>query len=60
MKHAIEALSDAMLWELESFGIQIILIEPGAIPTHPLYARAAAANARGRASESQHVTQALC
>ena len=32
-KHAVEALSDAMRWELAPFGIQVILIEPGAIRT---------------------------
>ena len=28
-KHAVEALSDAMRWELAPFGIQVALIEPG-------------------------------
>jgi NAD(P)-dependent dehydrogenase (short-subunit alcohol dehydrogenase family) len=32
-KHAVEALSDAMRWELAPFGIRVILIEPGAIRT---------------------------
>jgi NADP-dependent 3-hydroxy acid dehydrogenase YdfG len=32
-KHAVEALSDAMRWELAPFGIPVILIEPGAIRT---------------------------
>jgi NADP-dependent 3-hydroxy acid dehydrogenase YdfG len=33
-KFALEAMSDAMRVELESFNIQVILIEPGAIKTH--------------------------
>lgn len=32
-KHAIEALSDAMRNELRSFGVDVVLIEPGAINT---------------------------
>lgn len=32
-KHAVEALSDAMRWELTPFGIEVILIEPGEIKT---------------------------
>lgn len=33
-KFALEALSDALRWELEPFNIQVILIEPGAIKTN--------------------------
>ena len=32
-KHAVEALSDAMRIELKSFGIPVVLIEPGTIRT---------------------------
>ena len=32
-KFAIEALSDALRWELAPFGIQVVLIEPGPIRT---------------------------
>ncbi len=32
-KHAVEAISDAMRLELYPFGIQVVLIEPGYIPT---------------------------
>jgi NAD(P)-dependent dehydrogenase (short-subunit alcohol dehydrogenase family) len=33
-KHAIEAISDAMRMELAQFGIHVVLIEPGFIPTN--------------------------
>lgn len=33
-KFALEALSDALRWELQPFNIQVILIEPGAIKTN--------------------------
>jgi NAD(P)-dependent dehydrogenase (short-subunit alcohol dehydrogenase family) len=32
-KFALEALSDALRWELAPFGIQVVLIEPGSIKT---------------------------
>ena len=32
-KHAVEALSDAMRFELRDFGIDVVIIEPGAIKT---------------------------
>ncbi|MEM5775198.1 MAG: SDR family oxidoreductase, partial [Anaerolineaceae bacterium] len=33
-KFALEALSDALRWELAAFNIQVVLIEPGAIKTN--------------------------
>ena len=33
-KHALEAVSDSMRLELAQFGIQVVLIEPGFIPTN--------------------------
>lgn len=33
-KHALEAVSDALRLELVQFGIQVVLIEPGFIPTN--------------------------
>ncbi|HEV2423111.1 MAG TPA: SDR family oxidoreductase [Candidatus Acidoferrales bacterium] len=33
-KHALEAISDAMRLELKSFGIRVVIIEPGIIPTN--------------------------
>ena len=32
-KHAVEALSDAMRWEVKGFGVDVIIIEPGLIKT---------------------------
>ena len=32
-KHALEAISEAMHYELHSFGVRVIIIEPGAFPT---------------------------
>jgi NAD(P)-dependent dehydrogenase (short-subunit alcohol dehydrogenase family) len=33
-KHAVEAISDAMRMELAPYGIQVVMIEPGFIPTN--------------------------
>lgn len=40
-KHALEAISDAMRLELAQFGIDVVLIEPGFIPTNMGQASAA-------------------
>ena len=32
-KHAVEALSDALRWEVAGFGIEVVIIEPGLIKT---------------------------
>ena len=32
-KHAVEALSDALRWEVKGFGIEVVIIEPGLIKT---------------------------
>jgi NAD(P)-dependent dehydrogenase (short-subunit alcohol dehydrogenase family) len=32
-KHAIEALSDALRWEVRGFGVRVVIIEPGLITT---------------------------
>jgi NAD(P)-dependent dehydrogenase (short-subunit alcohol dehydrogenase family) len=33
-KYAVEAISDAMRWEVPGFGVQVVLIEPGLITTN--------------------------
>ena len=33
-KHAVEALSDALRFEVQGFGVQVVIIEPGLIKTH--------------------------
>jgi NAD(P)-dependent dehydrogenase (short-subunit alcohol dehydrogenase family) len=33
-KHAVEAISDALRWEVRGFGIDVVVIEPGLIKTH--------------------------
>ena len=32
-KHAVEALSDALRWEVAGFGVDVVIIEPGLIVT---------------------------
>jgi NAD(P)-dependent dehydrogenase (short-subunit alcohol dehydrogenase family) len=32
-KHAVEAISDALRWEVQGFGIDVVVIEPGLIKT---------------------------
>jgi NAD(P)-dependent dehydrogenase (short-subunit alcohol dehydrogenase family) len=32
-KHAVEALSDALRWEVDGFGVDVVVIEPGLITT---------------------------
>ena len=32
-KHAVEALSDALRWEVQQFGVDVVIIEPGLIKT---------------------------
>lgn len=49
-KHALEAISDATRLELASFGIRVVLIEPGIIPTN--------INRAGAELSSQYLTNA--
>lgn len=54
-KFAVEALSDALRWELAPFGIQVVLIEPGSISTS--FEATAQANSRSilaKASSPYH------
>lgn len=44
-KYAVEALSDAMRFEVQGFGVQVVLIEPGLITTE--FAHAAVASTDG-------------
>lgn len=43
-KHAVEAISDAMRMELAPFGIPVVMIEPGFIPTNINHASAEASS----------------
>ena len=52
-KHALEAISDALRFELRGFGIDVILLEPGLITTD--FGEAAAAS---MSANSAHVTPA--
>jgi NAD(P)-dependent dehydrogenase (short-subunit alcohol dehydrogenase family) len=40
-KHAVEALSDALRFEVDRFGVQVVVIEPGLIVTNPRRAASA-------------------
>lgn len=44
-KYAVEAISDAMRFEVQGFGVQVVLIEPGLITTE--FAHAAVASTNG-------------
>ncbi len=56
-KFAVEALSDALCLELESFGIQVVLVEPGGIRTN--FADTAETRAQGILSNPSSPYQAL-
>ncbi|MCW2969145.1 MAG: short-chain dehydrogenase/reductase [Solirubrobacterales bacterium] len=54
-KHALEALSDAMRFELRGFGIDVILLEPGLITTDfPGAATTAMAQASGESEQGPY------
>jgi NAD(P)-dependent dehydrogenase (short-subunit alcohol dehydrogenase family) len=56
-KFAVEALSDALRLELEPFGIQVVLVEPGGIKTR--FADSAQARAQGILSNPSSPYRAL-
>ncbi len=46
-KHALEAISDALRFEVGGFGIRVVLVQPGLIRTH--FSKAASASLEGMA-----------
>jgi len=56
-KFAVEALSDALRWELAPFGIQVVIVEPGSISTP--FEAAAQAHARTILSNTSSPYHAL-
>ncbi len=44
-KYALEALSDALRFEVKGFGVEVVIVQPGAIRTH--FDRAAVASLQG-------------
>lgn len=53
-KHAIEAFSDALRWEVKKFGVAVSLIEPGIVPT--AFAQAHASAIEGAEAEGPYAT----
>jgi NAD(P)-dependent dehydrogenase (short-subunit alcohol dehydrogenase family) len=51
-KHAVEAISDALRFEVQSFGVDVVVIEPGLIITR--FGDTAAASVEGTASEGAY------
>ena len=51
-KYAVEAISDAMRFELRGFGVDVILIEPGLIVTN--FAEAASTSLQGQTEEGPY------
>jgi NAD(P)-dependent dehydrogenase (short-subunit alcohol dehydrogenase family) len=51
-KHAVEAISDALRWEVEGFGVRVSIIEPGLIRTG--FADTATGSMGGGAAEDEY------
>ena len=51
-KHAVEAISDALRWEVEGFGVRVSIIEPGLIRTG--FADTATGSMGGGAAEDRY------
>jgi NADP-dependent 3-hydroxy acid dehydrogenase YdfG len=50
-KHAVEALSDALRWEVRGFGVRVVIIEPGLITTR--FGETAAGSLAGAAAPAE-------
>jgi NAD(P)-dependent dehydrogenase (short-subunit alcohol dehydrogenase family) len=51
-KHAVEAISDALRFEVAGFGVQVVVIEPGLIKTH--FAETAVGSVEAAADEDAY------
>jgi NAD(P)-dependent dehydrogenase (short-subunit alcohol dehydrogenase family) len=58
-KFAVEGLSEAIAYELEQFGIKVVLIEPGFIRTNILHAMVVAKKAQDSASSYSKLMQKI-
>lgn len=58
-KFAVEGLSESIAYELEPFGIKVILIEPGFVKTNFEYAMVVAKKAQDQASPYSELMQKL-
>lgn len=56
-KFAVEGLSEALRYEVEPFGIKVVIIEPGVIKTNIMNARVTAKKAQDPSSPYEHMTQ---
>ena len=52
-KYSVEALSDALRWEVASFGVKVVIVEPGLIVTNFGEAAAASLEGTGPAADAE-------